>query len=96
MIPYSGWHIYDCIVDGVSVGAVSSYTFDAVDRDHTITVFAKKNTTATVPATAENLKKLIDHLVNETPLDGNYDFDRDGHINGKDVILMQQMMTSRK
>ena len=38
----SGWHIEDVLVDGKSVGAVSSYTFENVTRDHTITaVFAE-------------------------------------------------------
>ena len=40
--PDRGYHIQDVLVDGVSVGAVSSYTFAAVEEDHTITAtFAK-------------------------------------------------------
>ncbi len=34
--PDRGYHIQDVLVDGVSVGAVSSYTFEAVAEDHTI------------------------------------------------------------
>ena len=93
MIPYTGWHISDVIVDGVSVGAVSSYTFEAVDADHTISVrYEADDTSTTVPKTIENLEKLIDHMVNNTPLDGNYDFNQDFRVNGKDVILLEMMI----
>jgi len=34
--PSTGYHIVDVIVDGVSVGAVSTYTFSGVSADHTI------------------------------------------------------------
>ena len=36
--PDSGYEIADVLVDGTSVGAVSSYTFDKVTADHTIEV----------------------------------------------------------
>ncbi len=40
--PAPGQHIADIVVDGVSVGAVATYSFRAIDRDHTITAtFAK-------------------------------------------------------
>ena len=93
MTPDAGWHIKDVIVDGVSVGPVSAYTFDAVDCDHTISVVYEVNdTSTTVPKTVENLEKLIDHLANGTPLDGDYDFNQDGRINGKDVIFLEMML----
>lgn len=42
--PADGYIISDVRVDGVSVGAVSSYTFDNVQKRHTIkAVFAKEN-----------------------------------------------------
>jgi len=34
--PETGYHIADVLVDGISVGAVSSYEFLAIDADHTI------------------------------------------------------------
>ncbi len=34
----TGYHINDVIVDGTSVGAVSSYTFSAISTNHTISV----------------------------------------------------------
>jgi len=34
--PNPGYHIYDVLVDGVSVGAVSEYTFENVSDNHTI------------------------------------------------------------
>ena len=36
--PFSGYHISDVTVDGQSVGAVDSYTFDNVTDNHTIAV----------------------------------------------------------
>ena len=40
--PDRGYHIQDVLVDGVSVGAVSSYPFENVEANHTITAtFAK-------------------------------------------------------
>lgn len=42
--PDDGYRISDVLVDGESVGAVESYTFDNVQKRHTIeAVFAKKN-----------------------------------------------------
>lgn len=42
--PDSGYHISDVLVDGKSVGAVTSYTFENVQKKHTIeAVFAKDN-----------------------------------------------------
>jgi hypothetical protein len=49
----SGHHIADVLVDGVSVGAVTSYTFNDVAVDHTISAsFAVNTTTHTITATA--------------------------------------------
>ena len=93
MIPYIGWHINDVIVDNESVGPVSAYTFNAVDRNHTIYVTYEADPASTTAApTAANVKTLIDHLVNGRPLDGNYDFDRNGVIDGRDLIILQQTM----
>jgi len=36
IIPNTGYHILDVLVDGASVGVVASYTFYSVDADHTI------------------------------------------------------------
>lgn len=42
--PNSGYHISDVLVDGKSIGAVTSYTFEDVQEKHTIeAVFAKDN-----------------------------------------------------
>lgn len=49
----SGFHVTDVLVDGVSVGAVSSYTFNDVAADHTISVsFAANTVTHTITASA--------------------------------------------
>ena len=50
--PDGGYRISDVRVDGVSVGAVSSYTFDNVQKRHTIEAFfAKENPDAGNPFT---------------------------------------------
>ena len=47
--PDTGYHISDVKVDDVSVGQVSSYTFSAVDKDHTIAAtFTQDEYTLTV------------------------------------------------
>jgi subtilisin family serine protease len=51
--PWSGYHVADVVVDGVSVGAVTSYTFTNVTADHSIhAIFAinSYNITATAGA----------------------------------------------
>jgi hypothetical protein len=42
--PIANYHINDVQVDGVSVGALSAYTFSNVTTDHTITAFFDINT----------------------------------------------------
>lgn len=42
--PDSGYYIFNVLIDGKSIGAVTSYTFDDVQKKHTIeAVFAKDN-----------------------------------------------------
>ena len=68
--------------------------FENVNEDHSIyVVFDADDTTTTVPKTTGNLEKLLDYLVNGTPLDGDYDFNQDGRINGKDVILLEMYLS---
>ncbi|OGT06584.1 MAG: hypothetical protein A2X78_04665 [Gammaproteobacteria bacterium GWE2_37_16] len=38
MIPSTNYHVADVLVDGKSVGAVTSYTFKNIESDHTISV----------------------------------------------------------
>jgi len=50
--PDTGYHTEDVIVDGVSVGAVSSYAFTNVNGDHTITAtFTETSLSDTTPPT---------------------------------------------
>ena len=49
--PATGYHVADVLVDGVSVGAVTSYTFTNVTADHTIAATFAINT-YTITATA--------------------------------------------
>jgi hypothetical protein len=48
----SGYHIADVLVDGSSVGAMSSYTFYNVTAPHTITASFAQNTSVTITASA--------------------------------------------
>ena len=49
----SGYHVADVLVDGVSVGAVSSYTFTNITADHTIAAsFAVDTVSYTITASA--------------------------------------------
>ena len=52
--PDSGYRIKDVLVDGVSVGAVSTYTFEDVVKNHTIhATFARKHTPTPSTPTVE-------------------------------------------
>ena len=51
--PATGYHVLDVLVDGVSVGAVTTYTFSGVTADHTIAAsFALNSYTITASAGA--------------------------------------------
>jgi len=52
MTPDLGYHVDDVVVDGSSVGPVSSYTFNDVYEDHTISVTFAANPTYTITANA--------------------------------------------
>ena len=92
IMPYEGWDIGEIIVDGVSVAPASSYTFTNVTENHTIRVTAVQIPEDAAPLSAESVRKLIDYLVNGKDLDGNYDFDRNGIVDGRDLIILQQAM----
>ena len=44
MTPNSGYHVSNVLVDGTSVGAVSTYTFTSVTANHTIAASFTINT----------------------------------------------------
>lgn len=44
--PDSGYHVEDVLVDGVSVGAVTSYTFETVNTNHTISATFDRNSSS--------------------------------------------------
>jgi Raf kinase inhibitor-like YbhB/YbcL family protein len=56
--PNSGYHVTDVLVDGVSVGAVTTYTFDNVIAAHTISVNFAINT-YTITVTVSGSGKII-------------------------------------
>lgn len=49
--PNSGYHVADVLVDGVSVGAVNTYTFNNVTANHTVSVSFAANTVNTFTLT---------------------------------------------
>lgn len=54
MTPNEGYHVANVIVDGASVGAVSSYTFSNIAADHTISVTFAINTYTLTPSAGSN------------------------------------------
>ena len=52
--PATGYHIADVLVDGVSVGPVTSFTFTAVSANHTISASFAINTYAITPSAGAN------------------------------------------
>jgi hypothetical protein len=52
--PNTGYHITDVVVDGVSKGAVPSYTFTNVQADHTITVSFAIDTFTITPSSGSH------------------------------------------
>jgi len=50
--PNSGYNVADVLVDGVSQGAITSYTFTNVTANHTISATFAANTTYTITASA--------------------------------------------
>jgi len=61
--PSPGYHVGDVLVDGVSVGAVTTYTFTNVTANHTISVtFAINTYTLTITATNGSVTKSPNQL----------------------------------
>ena len=50
--PVAGFHVVDVLVDGASVGAVTTYTFTSVTAMHTISATFAANPTVTITASA--------------------------------------------
>jgi len=50
--PATGYHVTEVLVDGASVGAVTSYTFTSVAATHTISATFAQNTSRTITASA--------------------------------------------
>ncbi|KNY27793.1 endo-1,4-beta-xylanase [Pseudobacteroides cellulosolvens] len=72
----SNYLIADVLVDGVSVGAVSTYTFNGVTKDHTISAAFKYVSTSSgytptssgyVPTSSEKAQPVIDNPIKDVP-----------------------------
>jgi hypothetical protein len=57
----SGYHISDVLVDGISVGAVSSYAFSDVTADHTISATFAADTAVTTSLTIHRTVSSVKH-----------------------------------
>ena len=95
--PYDGWEVSDIVIDGLYYTPDSAtkrrYTFKNVNANHTIWVTAfKLNSDQTAPANKASVQKLIDYLANGTPLDGNYDYNGDGTVDGMDLLILRSMI----
>ena len=67
MVPAAGYHVSNVRVDGVSMGALTSYTFDDVTGDHTIETSFEINSYTILPSAGNHgsispgLSQLVDH-----------------------------------
>ncbi len=52
--PNTGYQIADVMVDGVSQGSITSYTFSSVSVNHTITAFFRSNSSTTYTLSVSN------------------------------------------
>lgn len=52
IVPNAGYAVKDVVVDGTSVGAVTSYTFTTLDQDHTMMVYFTKTGATTASGTS--------------------------------------------
>ena len=59
--PFSGYHISDVTVDGQSVGAVDSYTFDNVTDNHTIAVTFARDSGGNSGGGSDDLRSHLRH-----------------------------------
>ena len=92
IIPGSGYQISDVWVDGVSVGAINSYTFSSVTADHTINAaFTAKNQAPTADAgpdqTVEEGRTALLSGINSTDLDDGIAAFQWRQIQGEPVAL---------
>ncbi len=90
LTPNSGYHVADVLVDGVSVGAVSSYTFSNVRVDHTIVAsFAVDSANYTITAGAGANGAISDSGDNAVDPGGNISFTMtpDGGYHVADVLV---------
>ncbi len=62
--PNSGYHVVDVVVDGVSIGAVSDYTFFTVVESHTISATFGLNTTLRTISASAGFNGSIDPIGN--------------------------------
>lgn len=74
--PDSGYDVSDVLVDGVSVGAVTSYTFENVAKNHTITASFVKPAEQPETTTYDDIKDrdwfkdAVDYVTNEGLMSG--------------------------
>ena len=86
--PATGYHVADVTVDGVSVGAVTSYTFTNVAADHTLEAsFAIDTHTLTATAGAHGAIDPVGATVKDHGTDQAYAITPDAHYHVADVLV---------
>jgi hypothetical protein len=101
IMPDTGYHVADVLVDGVSAGALTSYTFTSVTANHTISVtFAINTYTLTVTTVNGTVTKDPDQatynygttvVLTATPEAGYCFVDWSGDAAGRTPIIHVQM-----
>ena len=82
------YHVADVTVDGVSVGAVTSYTFNGIAADHTIdATFAIDTFTLTATAGAHGAIEPAGATMKDYGTDQAYTITADAHYHVADVIV---------
>jgi hypothetical protein len=75
IIPNKNYHVADVVVDGSSVGGVTTYTFENVDRDHTIVASFVADNRPPISNAGADQSVLVSDTVQ---LDGSNSSDVDG------------------
>ena len=94
-IAAANYHIVDLLVDGVSFGAVSTYTFTALDSNHTISaVFALDTRTITASTDNNGTINPSGDIVIEYGMEQLFTFTPDEHYHIENVLVNNQAVAA--
>ena len=103
--PASGYQVADVLVDGVSVGVVSNYTFSGVTTDHTISATFVPSADLTVNSVTAPANANRGNSISVSTSIGNlggpagsftaaFYLSKDAIVNGSDILLGTKTITS--